>query len=101
MKSTASRLSLLATTVLAIPLFNAPAHAQEAATSGGIPEIIVTAQRKAESLTRVPIAIQAMSGSQLNDSGIRDLADLGTQVPGYLPSKGSGYTQVFIRGIGN
>jgi iron complex outermembrane receptor protein len=93
---------LLATSMLVMPLLTAPASAQQApVTSGGIPEIVVTAQRKAESLTQVPISIQAMSGSQLNDSGIRDLADLGTQVPGYLPSKGSGYTQVFIRGIGN
>ncbi len=64
-------------------------------------EIVVTAQRVRQNVLAVPAAVQAMTGQELRDKGIQKLTDLQFDVPGYLPTTGSGYTQIFIRGIGN
>lgn len=64
-------------------------------------EIVVTAQRRAQALTDVPMSIQAMSAEQLADTGISDLTSLSMTMPGYLAATSVGFTQVFIRGIGN
>ncbi len=68
---------------------------------GGLQEIVVTAQREAQNVLSVPMSIQAVSGEQLAQQGITGLTDLQFTVPGYLPSNASGYTQIYIRGVGN
>ena len=75
------------------------AHAQPAGE--GLEEIIVTAQRRQESVLAVPLSIQAISGEKLSDSGIQDLSQLQLSAPGVSSNAGFGYTQVFIRGVGN
>src|SRR5579859_7243892 len=87
---------------LLLPLFLAmgPALAQQS-DSGGLQEIVVTAQRQEQSVLSVSDSVQALAGQQLQDVGIHDLTNLQFVVPGYLPTMGSGYTQIFIRGIGN
>ena len=72
------------------------AYAQEAGPKVeevGAGEIIVTAQRREESANRVPISITAMSGDQLQEMNIRDVADLTRVVPGFTEAKSAGGTQ--------
>jgi iron complex outermembrane receptor protein len=64
-------------------------------------EIIVTAQRRAENVLSVPLSIQATTGQQLNNTGIRQVSSLQFTTPGMFVQNGTGYTQVYIRGIGN
>jgi iron complex outermembrane recepter protein len=71
------------------------------APTDGLEPIVVTAARSAQKVTEVPMSVQAISGDQLVESGIHDLTSLQFSVPGYLPSSNSGYTQIFIRGVGN
>jgi iron complex outermembrane recepter protein len=71
---------------------------QEETTGNG--EIIVTAQRRAESVQDVPIAITALSGDNLADAGILDTENLSTLTPGLLVQR-SVVGQIRIRGIGN
>lgn len=82
-----------------------PALAQQsaapAAQTATLQEVIVTAQRHAQSLLSVPLSISASTGAQLDKAGIRDLTDLQFTTPGYVPQTSSGYTQLYIRGIGN
>ena len=52
-----------------------------AADSAGIPEIIVTAERRAENLQTVPIAVSAFDETQLKDRQIVDSQDLQFVVP--------------------
>lgn len=82
-----------------------PADAQQpaevTADSADSEEIIVTAQRREQSLMSVPLSIQAATGEQLANTGIKDLTSLQFTTPGYLPQTNSGFTQIFIRGIGN
>jgi len=84
-----------------LPAFGQTGGADETAqTSGEVPEIIVTAQRRAESLQDVPIAATALSGDALNDKAVQRMADLQFAAPS-LSITDQGLTQsVNIRGIG-
>jgi outer membrane receptor protein involved in Fe transport len=63
----------------------------------GIEEIVVTATRRAEALSRVPISATALNQARLEDQGLRTIADMPRSVPGlqFLPETNS----VAIRGI--
>src|SRR6202030_1121134 len=47
-------------------------------------EIVVTAQRQSERLQDVPIAITAISASDLADRGVRQAGDIASSVPNML-----------------
>ncbi|MGE4322696.1 MAG: TonB-dependent receptor [Sphingobium sp.] len=93
------RSMLLAGTVLASATPYALAHAQEAA--GGFGDIVVTAQKRAQSLNDVPITMSVASGEQLASRGIVDTADLGKVVSGFVfvPAP-FGQPVYVLRGIG-
>lgn len=67
--------------------------------SAELEEVIVTAQRKAESLQDVPIAISALSEEIIEKTGTHDLAGIALQVPGLTFSAFSpGQNIVSLRG---
>lgn len=82
------------------------AHAEtaEAASSASEPasdEIIVTAQKRSERLSDVPLSITAATGDQLRASGVTSTADLERVVPGFTAQQSAYGPPVFtIRGIG-
>lgn len=45
-------------------------------------EIVVTATRRSETLSKVPLSVSAMSQAKLDEQGIRSVADLQRTVPG-------------------
>jgi iron complex outermembrane recepter protein len=63
-------------------------------------EIVVTAQRRAENLQDVPIAVTALPASALKASGVQGTLDLPTVVPGLQMPESSGYVTPHIRGVG-
>lgn len=64
-------------------------------------EIIVTAQKRAERLSDVPMSITAASGEQLDKRGVSDVADLAKIAPGLTFQPSDYGSPVFtIRGIG-
>lgn len=82
------------------------AHAQGAApeaedTSGG--EIIVTAQKRAQSVQDVPISIVAVSGENLTEANVLTVLDLGQVAPNFqsVRSSNTGSTRLGIRGVGS
>ncbi len=81
----------------------APAFAQEAATKaddGSIADIVVTATRREESLNKIPVAIQALSGDTLNDLNITSFDKLIEYLPNVRSaSRGPGASSIFIRGL--
>jgi iron complex outermembrane recepter protein len=68
--------------------------------SSAIETIIVTAQKREQSLQDVPIAISAFSEEQLDARGIVSVKDLGTAVPGLQFSDLAGYNLIYLRGVG-
>ncbi|MBV7257240.1 TonB-dependent receptor [Pacificimonas sp. WHA3] len=69
---------------------------------GGIDEIVVTAQRRAQSLQDVPIAVSAFSNEALADQQIENTLDLQQALPNTTFTK-SNFTgsSITIRGIGS
>ena len=64
-------------------------------------EVVVTAQKRAESLQDVPIAIAAMSGEKMEDNGILDLEELTQYIPNVNINQGRATPNLFIRGVGS
>ena len=81
----------------------APAAAQTAPstpTASSVEEVVVTAQKRTESLVNVPIAIVAVSGAKLAKSGVNDMSDLAAVVPGLHIDDAGAFFQPSIRGVG-
>ena len=91
---------------IAIPglMFATPVFAQEeAAFEVDEGEIIVTARRREESLSDVPVAVTAYLGEQIEAQGALDITDLGDTTPNVTleNSRGTNSTlTAFIRGVG-
>ncbi|WP_176594250.1 TonB-dependent receptor [Sphingobium sp. EM0848] len=64
-------------------------------------DIIVTAQKRSERLSDVPLSITAATGEQLERRGITSAADLAKIAPGFTFSQSQNGTPVFsVRGVG-
>lgn len=71
------------------------------AEGSGVGEIVVTAQKRAENLQKVPIVITAVDGEQLEAAGVATLQSLGTVAPGLnVRTSAGGVFQPSLRGIG-
>ena len=80
----------------------APVEDAEQAQSAGIQDIVVTANRREESLQKVPATVAAVSGDDLQARGIVSASDLGGSLPNVRVNSPFGQTQpnFTIRGIG-
>jgi len=76
----------------------------QTASTGGLEEIVVSAQRRTENLQTTPIAITAISGHSLEVRNLDNVSDVGAFVPNtVLAPLGAGWgatMAAFIRGIG-
>ncbi len=81
---------------------DAPSGTTDSAESGDDTDIIVTAQRRAESLQNVPIAVSAFSGEALERQQIENASDLQQSLPNVTYTKTNFTSSSFtIRGIGD
>ncbi|WP_439134589.1 TonB-dependent receptor [Pseudomaricurvus sp.] len=62
-------------------------------------EVVVTAQKRAESLQDVPISVSAMSGEKLNEAGIPNMGDFSAYIPNFNVTSNAVGDVVSIRGI--
>ena len=76
------------------------ADAAAAASTGGLEEIVVTAQRRSENIQDVPITIQAMTGEQLSQLNVSSFNELLKYTPNVTYSgNGPGAGNIFLRGL--
>ena len=93
---------------LCLATFSSPAMAQnvsataqpDAEAPNQIQDIIVTAQRQEQNIQKVPIAVTAIGGAQLEQRGITSVLDLSGAVPGLQFQSYGGVQLPFLRGIG-
>lgn len=101
---------LISCAVAPLALATLPAYAQSndgaAQDDGGIGEIVVTAQKRAENVQDVPIAISAFGGETLRERAVADVAQLSNAAPNVTLDAGTPFSgssavlSAFIRGIG-
>ena len=77
---------------------SAAAPTQEPGVSVG--EIVVTAQKRSESVQKIPLAVSAIGGGALQQRGDTGLSGLGQVVPGLNVSEQVGQARLTLRGIG-
>lgn len=83
-----------------------PVAAESTEEAGGVQggrldEIIVTAQKKAENVMDVPVAISALSGEELERYGVSGTAGLQFSTPGIVVPTTGPSAQPYIRGVGS
>ena len=90
---------LLGSTMLAGPAWS-QAEPQQAATEDALGDIVVTAQRREESLQDVPISIQALGTQKLEELNVTSFDDYTRLLPSVaFQSSSPGNTTVYIRGV--
>jgi iron complex outermembrane recepter protein len=93
-------LKLLACTAIVAP---GMAWAQDdgapAEEEGGIDEIVVTAQKREEGISRVPISIAAVSGDSIAEQGSANLEQVSASVPNLRITQTGIANRISIRGI--
>jgi iron complex outermembrane receptor protein len=98
------RVLLLATTILTLPCLSIRSYAQSNnadSNSGELEEIVVTAQKRAENIQDVPIAITALTMQELQSAGVNDTTDIKEAIPNFNFSLNGGMLALpMIRGIG-
>lgn len=96
------RLRFHVTTSLTLAMLVLPVAAQESNSTGMLDEIIVTAQKRRESIQDVPVAVSALTGESLVENNVRTLEDLSAAVPGFTVAANVNYgsAPMSIRGVG-
>lgn len=107
-------LTTVSCVAIAMAALPAVAHAQDQAEAAapqaaeedqsadaGVEDIVVTAQRRSESINKVPLSIQAFGGDTLTKAGVTDASGLSQLVPAFNFSRSSANTPIYtVRGIG-
>lgn len=89
-------------TIKAVPLALAigTVMSQANANTLTLEEVVVTAQKRSESLQDVPISMLAMSGETIREQGISRMDDFTVNIPAAKVAQSPISTFVFIRGVG-
>jgi iron complex outermembrane receptor protein len=98
MKSKA-KLSFAIKATLAATVFPSIVMGAEQSTRA-LEEVVVTAQRRQESLQDVPVSVAVVTGQQIQELSLQNLDQLSTYVPGLSVREGGEQTGISIRGFG-
>lgn len=91
---------LMGGTILSSGLGTGAAHAEGPAEVTDAGEIVVTAQKRSENLQNVPISIQALTASKLDQHQVVTFDDYAKLLPSVsYQSYGPGQSQIYFRGV--
>ena len=85
---------MLSSLAIAIATVTSGAYAAE------LEEVIVTAQKRAESLQEVPVSLTAISGTKIEEAGLHSFAEMSAYVPNLAITENAVNTIISMRGIG-
>jgi len=95
-----SALGTLGVSTLGVGLAHAADSDADVSDSGAIQEIVVTAERRTESIENVPITIQAITGEELQKLNVQTFEDVLRYTPNVtFASNGPGQGNIFMRGL--
>ncbi len=86
---------------LAVAAITASASFSSFAEDFMLEEIVVTAQKRAQSLQDVPMSVSAVSGEKMAEAGIANLSDMAAYIPNFQKSDTSIGQYLVVRGIGS
>jgi len=72
----------------------------QGAGSGGLQEVVLTANKRRENIQDVPIAIAAISESDLAAHGVQNTLDVAAAIPGLTMQGSMNGLQAHLRGVG-
>src|SRR5882757_1687125 len=75
-------LALAACMTVATPTYADAESANEPADSGGIAEVTVTATRREETVSRVPVSLSVLTQESMDVKGVKDFSDVARLTPG-------------------
>jgi iron complex outermembrane recepter protein len=89
----------------AAPAASAPealaSGAAAAPAEASLDRVVITAQKRKQSINSVPMSVSALFADQLAEQGVTQVGDLQKLVPGFRYSEGAGGNPVYyIRGVG-
>lgn len=68
--------------------------------SDALPEVSASAERRPQSLQETPMSVTAISGEELDSSGIGNSVDLQLRVPELVVSTNTAFGHPYLRGVG-
>ena len=101
----AFRVPVAAPIIAALTLLASARHAdaqqQPAATSGGLAEIVVTAQKREQNPQEIGISLSAVTGADLSDLGVSTATDITKSMPAVVLTQPNGPSSfsLAIRGV--
>lgn len=93
-------LTLAAWAALALPAMAQENSEAAPPPTAGLEEIVVTAQRREESIQNVPVSVTAFSAADIESRGATSLLDLGMASPNVTFNTSSRGQNIRIRGVG-
>src|SRR5437667_622219 len=95
--------ALIGASLIALACGPGASRAQEQAsgsesTVGPLQEVVVTATRREESLSKVPLSVTALTQQSLDERGVKDFSEVARYTPG-VNFDNSGTNNISIRGI--
>jgi iron complex outermembrane receptor protein len=96
--------SSVAIAALMLPAAAFAQSGEQAATDntevvGGFEDIVVTATRQSQAISKVPLSVSAFTQETLDSRGVREFADVIRQTPGIVFEATNTTTNISIRGI--
>ncbi|WP_374572242.1 TonB-dependent receptor [Phenylobacterium sp.] len=89
-----------AASIVAGPTWAQSAVGDDAANGPQLEELVVTAQKRSETLQKVPITVAVVTEREVAAAGATSTLDLARLVPGFVANKNLGNGIVYLRGVG-
>src|SRR5579864_8915099 len=93
--------AVVTSSIAAVGIDESVAQTADSSGTSSLQEVIVTAQKRAENVNTVPIAMSVLTNQDLIETGIDSTQQLEWATPGLVFGNTNGFAEPYIRGIGS